>query len=64
MCLSTKDRKMVTNTCPVVAVQIMNPMNGKTEKTYARLRVFHHGSVYCQEARFRDNQGRNDGDYT
>jgi hypothetical protein len=28
---------MVTNTRPVVAVQIMNPMNGKTEKNYAML---------------------------
>ena len=37
MCLSTKNKKMVTNTRPVVAVQIMNPMNGKTEKTYAML---------------------------
>jgi hypothetical protein len=38
MCLSTKDKKMVTkHTCPVVAVQIINPMKGKTEKTYAML---------------------------
>jgi hypothetical protein len=39
MCLSvgTKDKRRVTNTRPVVAVQIVNPMNGKTEKIYAML---------------------------
>jgi hypothetical protein len=39
MCLSpgTKERRKVMNTCPIVAVELKNPLNGETEKTYVML---------------------------
>jgi hypothetical protein len=38
MCLSSGSKeKGVANTCPIVAVKVTNPTNGKVEKTYAML---------------------------
>jgi hypothetical protein len=39
MCLSagTKERRKVINTRPIAAIELTNPLNGKTEKTYAML---------------------------